>query len=107
MNISYVIFSLLVGWCGNEVRLWRWWRWWQPPIPIPDPNPPDPKGPLPDPWGVIDVISPLAGLGGAFLVTQIFQSEVSLITVSLGAFVGARVATNLYDKLGNQIQTLK
>lgn len=94
MNTTYVVFSMIVGWCGT-----LWPGWWRGPRPTPQP----------DPWWRIAGISAIGGLVGGFLVTQVFPSEVSLVTISIGAFVGGRVLGNLYDiaTMGREVQQLK
>jgi hypothetical protein len=88
MNTSYVVFSMLAGWCGTP---WRWPKWPFPPFP--GPTPPDPG---PWPWLIAGVISVIGGLAGGFLVARVFPSEVSLTTISIGAFIGGRVIGDLY-----------
>jgi len=59
--------------------------------------------PDPEPWWQRVGVSVVGGLVGGFLVTQFFSSEVSLVTVSIGAFVGGRVIGDVYNiarKLG-------
>lgn len=97
MNISYAVLSMLAGWCGNEP-----WQWWRHPVPVPGPIPV--YRPHPEPW-IFNVISVMGGLGGGVLVTQAFPSEVSLATVSVGAFVAGRVASRAYNIVTNGNET--
>ncbi len=73
MNTTYFVFSMLAGWCGTP-----WPGWWRGPKPKPDP----------EPWWRSVIISVIGGLVGGFVVTQALPSEVSLATVSIGAFIG-------------------
>jgi len=83
MSTSYFVLSLLVGWCGT-----RWPGWW------PGSRPPVPD---PEPWWQRAGISVLGGLVGGVLVTQFFSNEASLVTVSIGAFVGGRLFGDIYN----------
>lgn len=85
MDIAYAVLSLLVGWCGTPWPI----RW---PIPIP-PWPPEPE-PICPICG--NVISSLGGLVGGVLVTQVFPSEISFVSVAIGAFVISRIAGDIY-----------
>jgi hypothetical protein len=78
-SMGYVVLSMLVGWCGNEP-----WPWW---------------------WWLIDVISVIGGLVGGFLVSQVFPSEVSFVTIAIGAFVGGRVISSLYNRFTMKNET--
>jgi len=87
MSTTYFVLSMLVGWCGT-----RWPGWWR------GPRPPKPD---PEPWwrgvGIRIGIGILGGLVGGGLITQVFSGEASLVTVSIGAFVGGRLFSDLYD----------
>ncbi len=85
MTAIYAAFSLLVGWCGTPWPI----RW---PIPIP-PWPPEPDPPCPV---CGNVISALGGLVGGYLVTQLVPEQISLVSVSIGAFVVGRLAGDFY-----------
>lgn len=91
MHGTYYAFAAAIGWCGT---LWPGWIIWK----LLHPHSPDP-GPGPDPWLSImvnSVIGVVGGVAGAYAVSQALPGEVSLVTVSIGAFVGARVAGNVY-----------
>lgn len=84
MTITYAVIALLVGWCGTP-----WPKRW--PIPLPPP---------PDPWPCPvcgNVVSAVGGLVGGFLVTQVFPNEISLVSVSIGAFVLGRIAGDVFN----------
>ncbi len=83
-SMAYVGICMLVGWCGNEP--WWWRRWWRKPPPPP-----------PEPWWLIDIISLIGGLIGGFLVSQVFPGEASFLTVVVGAFVGGRLTSSVYN----------
>lgn len=116
MHTSYLLFAAAAGWCGT---LWPGWilEWLRHHHPVgpPDPDPgpwskqaagiPTPQParqaskPEPDPWrqaAVSVILGVLGGVGGAIAVGQAFPSEVSLVTVSIGALVGGRVLSNIY-----------
>jgi hypothetical protein len=102
MNLSLFVLWALVGWCGTVPRRWPW--------------PPPPPDPGPDPWWLVSrVIGIIAGIIGGWGFTQVFGpspepwvSALPAAASSLGAFVVARVATDIYGRLrgDRQLQAL-
>lgn len=87
MEVTYIVVSLLVGWCGTPWPI-RWPRIW-PPMPEPKPEPP--------PCPVCgNVVSAVGGVLGGFLITQLVPNETSLVVVAIGAFIGSRIASDIY-----------
>ncbi len=82
MTIMYAVMALLVGWCGTP-----WPGWPRPKRPGAEPDP--------DPWLPGIVIGALGGLIGGFGVSLVFPSELSLLTMALGALVGGRIASDI------------
>jgi hypothetical protein len=93
MNLSLLVLWALVGWCGTVPRRWPW--------------PPPPPDPGPDPWWLVSrVIGIIAGIIGGWAYTQVFGPSpepwvlaLPAAASSLGAFVVARVATDIYGRL--------
>jgi hypothetical protein len=97
---SLIFLWILVGWCGTVPRP-------LPPVPLPDP-------PRPRPWLVPTVIGVLAGIAGGWAFSQLFlpqdpipslpqdpiplRSALYAATTSVGAFVLARVASDIYGQ---------
>lgn len=83
MDITYYAVSLLIGWCGT-----RWPGW---------PLGPRPPIPDPEPWWRVIGIGALGGIAGGILINVALPNEISLVTVSIGAFVGGRISSDLYS----------
>jgi hypothetical protein len=97
MSPSLFLLWALVGWCGNEIRRIR-----IPLPPIPDPEP----EPRPN-WLVAKLIGVVAGIIGGWAFTQLFgpspepwNSAVPAAATAVGAFVVARIATDIYEQVG-------
>lgn len=93
MNLSLITLWVLVGWCGTVPR---------PPFP---PDPPTTRT-----WLVSRVIGMVAGLVGGYVFTQVFlpsdpvpwRAAVFAAASAVGAFVGARVVTDIYEQLSSR-----
>lgn len=91
MSVSLILLWALVGWCGNE--------------PKPFPRLPDPL-PKPEPRPCLvcgNILGAIAGILGGWGFTQVFsggdlnvKSGLYAATTSVGAFVTARVVTDIY-----------
>jgi hypothetical protein len=112
MSLSLLVLWALVGWCGTVPRRWLW--------------PPPPPEPGPDPWWLFSrVIGVIAGIIGGWAFTHVFGplpepwltagprpepwvSALPAAASALGAFVVARVATDIAGRLraGSQLQAL-
>ncbi len=91
MNTAYFALAAFGGYCGTGwLQYYIWYLIHHGHTP---PSPPDPW------WRVIvmSVIGVLGGMCGAYLISLAFPSEVSLVTVSIGAFIGGRVVSNVYS----------
>jgi len=100
MNVSLLVLWALVGWCGTVPRRWPW--------------PPPPPDPGPDPWWLFSrVIGVIAGIIGGWAFTRVFGpqpepwvSALPAAASSLGAFVVARVATDIIGRVALNPQPL-
>jgi hypothetical protein len=99
MNLSLLVLWALVGWCGTVPRRWPW--------------PPPPPDPGPGPWLVSRITGIIAGVIGGWAFTQVFGphpepwvSALPAAASSLGAFVVARVATDIYARVALNPQPL-
>jgi hypothetical protein len=99
MSPSLIILWALVGWCGTVPR-----PWW-PPLP-PPPDPPEPR-----PCLVCGkVLGAIAGIIGGWAYTQVFlpqdpipaRSALYAASTAVGAFVVARVVTDVYGLISNK-----
>lgn len=97
MNLSLLVLWALVGWCGTVPRRW----------PFPPPPPPDPW------WLVSRIIGIIAGIIGGWGYTQVFGphpepwvAALPAAASSLGAFVLARVATDIFGRVSLNPQPL-
>ncbi|MDQ2936108.1 MAG: hypothetical protein M3R67_01215 [Acidobacteriota bacterium] len=96
MNVSLIVLWALVGWCGSEPRIIRF-PWPGPPVPDPDP----------EPWWLVSrIIGVAAGILGGWGFTQVFGPQpepwrlaLPAATSAVGAYVVARVVTDVYAKL--------
>jgi hypothetical protein len=95
MYLYLIVLWALVGWCGTV-----------PPRPLP----PLPDPPRPRPWFVSKAIGMVAGVVGGYVFTQVFlpqdpdpiRSALFAAASAVGAFVAARVVTDIYEQLSNR-----
>jgi hypothetical protein len=91
MNIALIALWGAVGWCGTPYP--GWWR-----------GPRD--GPQPEPWLVVKILGVMAGILGGWAFTVVFGPSPEPWTAALpaaasaiGAFVGSRVAVDVYGRV--------
>ena len=95
MSPSLIFFWGLVGWCGTV------------------PRPRFPPLPEPDPWPIYLVsrgIGVVSGILGGWVYTQVFlpqdpipsRSGLYVAATAVGAFVAARVVTDIYGQIANR-----
>jgi hypothetical protein len=85
------IFWMLIGWCGNEPRIW-WLK---------------PNKPKPVPWWIIKILSVIGGVVGGWLFYQVWPpgqeagiTGIYVAATGIGAYVGSALPGDgiaLYD----------